>query len=144
MCTAPAFGQFDTGHTIVDSCRVWESHRDVETEPGIRSNRRPVHAICQMVVDEQIRTPLPEKESLEEIISKLLPTPAPPKTRKDPIPSDRDLLVQRLLGTLAPIDTSSSGTISSDRIGDYVIKLAASRNSQRGYGGATEGINSIR
>ena len=24
---------------IVDSCRVWESHRDVETEPGIRSNR---------------------------------------------------------------------------------------------------------
>ena len=41
-------------------------------------------------------------ESLEEIISKLLPTPAPPKTRKDPIPSDRDLLVQRLLGTLAP------------------------------------------
>ena len=54
-----------------------------------------------MAVDEQIRTPLPEKESLEEIISKLLPTPAPPKTRKDPIPSDRDLLVQQLLGTLA-------------------------------------------
>ena len=79
---------------IVDSCRVWESHRDVETEPGIRSNRRPVHAICQAAVDEQIRTPLPEKESLEEIISKLLPTPAPPKTWKDPIPSDRDLLVQ--------------------------------------------------
>ena len=87
---------------IVDSCRVWESHRDVETEPGIMSNRRPVHAICQVGVDELIRTPLPEKESLEEIISKLLPTPAPPKTRKDPIPSDRDLLVQRLLGTLAP------------------------------------------
>ena len=87
---------------IVDSCRVWESHRDVETEPGIRSNRRPVHAICQVAVDEQIRTPLPEKESLEEIISTLLPTPAPPKTRTDPILSDRDLLVQRLLGTLAP------------------------------------------
>ena len=87
---------------IVDSCRVWESHRDIETEPGIRSNRRPVHATCQVAVDKQIRTPLPEKESLEEIISKLLPTPAPPKTRKDPIPSDRDLLVQRLLGTLAP------------------------------------------
>ena len=30
---------------IVDSCRVWESHRDVETEPGIRSDRRPVHAV---------------------------------------------------------------------------------------------------
>ena len=45
---------------------------------------------------------MPEEESLEEITSKLLPTPAPPKTRKDPIPSDQDLLVQRLLGTLAP------------------------------------------
>ena len=88
---------------IVDSCRVWESHQDVETEPGIRSNRRPVHAICQVAMDEQIRMPLPEKESLEEIIGQLFwPMPAPPKTRKDPIPSDWDLLVQRLLGTLAP------------------------------------------
>ena len=29
---------------IVDSCRVWESHRDVETEPRTRAGRRPVHA----------------------------------------------------------------------------------------------------
>ena len=87
---------------IVDSCRVWESHQDVETEPRTRADRRPVHAVRQVAVDEQIRTPLPETESLEDIISKLLPTPAPLKTRKDPIPSDRDLLVQRLLGTLAP------------------------------------------
>ena len=57
---------------IVDSCRVWESHRDVETEPGMRSDRRPVHAVCQVAVDEQIRTPLPEAESLEDIISKRL------------------------------------------------------------------------
>ena len=56
-----------------------------------------------MAVDEQKRTPLPETDSLEDIINKLLPTPAPPKTRKDPIPSDRDLLGQRLLGTLAPL-----------------------------------------
>ena len=87
---------------IVESCRVWESHRDVETEPRTRSDRRPVHAVCQVAVDEQIRTPLSETESLEDIISKLSPTPAPPKTRKDLILSDRDLLVQRLLGTLAP------------------------------------------
>ena len=47
---------------IVDSCRVWESHRDVETEPRTRSDRRHVHAVCQVAVDEQIRTPLPETE----------------------------------------------------------------------------------
>ena len=87
---------------IVDSCRVWESHRDVETEPRTRAGRHPAHAVCQVAVDEQIRTSSPETESLD-IISKLLPTPAPLMPRKDPIPSDRDLLVQRLLGTLASL-----------------------------------------
>ena len=53
-------------------------------------------------MDEQIRTPLPETESLEDIIGKMLPTPTPLKTLKEPIPSDRDILVQRLLGILAP------------------------------------------
>ena len=86
---------------IVDSSRVWESHRDVRTEPRTRSDRRHWHAVCQVAVDKQIRT-LPETESLEDIIGKLMPTPTPPKTPKEPIPSDRDLLVQRLLGTLAP------------------------------------------
>ena len=79
---------------IVDSCRVWETNRDVGTEPRTRSDRRPLHAVCQVAVDEQIRTPLPETESLEDIIGKLLPTPTPPKTPNEPIPSDRDLLVQ--------------------------------------------------
>ena len=87
---------------IVDSCRVWESHRDVATEPRTRSDRRPLHTVCQVRVDEQIRPSLPETESLEDIIGKLLPTPTPPKTPKESIPSDRDILVQRLLGTLAP------------------------------------------
>ena len=31
---------------IVDCCRVWESHRDVETEPRTRAYRRPTHAVC--------------------------------------------------------------------------------------------------
>ena len=89
---------------IVDCCRVWESHRDVESEPKTRAGRRLGHAVCQVAVDEQIRTSSPESESLEDNISKLLPmpTPVPLKSRNDPIPSYRDLLVQRLLGTLAP------------------------------------------
>ena len=52
---------------IVDSCRVWESHRDVGTEARTRSDKQPLHAVCQVAVDEQIRTPLPETESLEDI-----------------------------------------------------------------------------
>ena len=87
---------------IVDCCRVWESHRDVETEPRTSVDRRPVHTVCQVTVDEQISTASPEMETLESIIKKLLPTPVPPAPRDDPIPSDRDLIIQRLLGTLVP------------------------------------------
>ena len=36
---------------IVDCCRVWESHRDVETEPRTSVDRRPARAICQVTVD---------------------------------------------------------------------------------------------
>ena len=74
----------------------------METEPRTRARRHPVHTVCQVAVDEQIRTSSPETESLEDIISKLLRALAPLKPRKDPIPSDRNLLVQRLFGTLAP------------------------------------------
>ena len=42
----------------------------------MRSDRRPLHTVCQVRVDEQIRPSLPETESLEDIIGKLLPTPS--------------------------------------------------------------------
>ena len=50
---------------IVDCCRVWESHRDVETEPRASMDRRPARAVCQLTVDEQIPTASPETETLE-------------------------------------------------------------------------------
>ena len=87
---------------IVNCCRVWESHRDVETEPRTSADRRPARAICQVTVDEQIPTVSPEMETLENIIRRLLPTPVLPAPRADPIPADQDLLIQRLLGTIGP------------------------------------------
>ena len=71
---------------IVDCCRVWESHRDVETEPRTRADRRPARAICQVTVDEQTPTVSLETETLENIIRRLLPTPVLPAPRADPIP----------------------------------------------------------
>ena len=41
-------------------------------------------------------------ESLEDIIGKLLPTPARPPPEAAPIPSDKDLLIQRLMGAIRP------------------------------------------
>ena len=69
---------------IVDCCRVWESHRDVEMEPRMSADRHPVRAVCQVTVDEQIPTASPETETLEDIIRRLLPTPALPPPQADP------------------------------------------------------------
>ena len=87
---------------IVDCCRVWESHWDVETEPRTSADRRPARAICQVTVDEQTPTVSPETETLENTIRRLLPTPVLPGPRADPIPEDQDLLIQRLFGTIGP------------------------------------------
>ena len=73
---------------IVDCCRVWESHRDVETEPRTSADRRPARAVCQVMADEQIPTASPETETLENIIRRFLPTPALPAPPADQIPAD--------------------------------------------------------
>ena len=72
----------------------------METEPRTRAGRHPIHMVCQVAFDEQIPTASPETETLEDIIRNLLPTPETAKPQDDPIPSDRDLLIQRLLGTV--------------------------------------------
>ena len=79
---------------IVDCCRVWESHIEVEIEQQTRTDRRPACAVSQVMVDKQSPVESPETELLEDIIRKLLPTPSPPPPEAAPIPSDRDLLIQ--------------------------------------------------
>ena len=74
---------------IVDCCRVWESHRDVEMETRISADRRPARAVFQVTVDKQIPTTSLKTENLEDIIRKLLPTPALRPPQAVPIPSDR-------------------------------------------------------
>ena len=86
---------------IVDCCRVWESHCDVEIEPRMSDDRRPARAVCQVSVDKRIPPALPETETLEDIIRRLLPTPALPP-QACPIPSDRDILLQQLMGRVYP------------------------------------------
>ena len=76
---------------IVDCCRMCENHRDVEIEPRMSDDRRPAHAVCQVSVDERIPPALPETETLEDIIWRLLPTPELPPPQADPIPSGRFL-----------------------------------------------------
>ena len=62
---------------MVDCCRVWESYCDVEIEPWMSDDRRPARTVCQVSVDERIPPALPETETLEDIIRRLLPTEQP-------------------------------------------------------------------
>ena len=109
---------------IADCCRVRERHSEVEIEPRTSADRRPARAIRQVTGDKPAPTASPETETLEDIIRKLLPTPALPPPQAVPIPSDRDVLIQRLMGAICP-----QGEIGSDRLGNHVTELASGRNS---------------
>ena len=78
---------------IVDSCRVWESHNEAAIGP---------RAVYQVTKDGQSPVVSTESESLDEIKRRLLPTPTAPPPKAAPIPSDREVLIQRLLGAIRP------------------------------------------
>ena len=87
---------------IVDCCHVWERHREVEIEPRTSAGRRHARTICQVTGEEPAPAASPETETLEDIIRKLLLTPALPPPQAVPVPSDRDILIQRLMGVICP------------------------------------------
>ena len=87
---------------IIDCCRMWERHCEVEIQPRTSADRRPVCVICQVTEVEPTLAASPEMETVEDIIKKLLPTPAPPPPQAVPIPSDRDLLIQQLMKAICP------------------------------------------
>ena len=85
---------------IVDCCRVWESHCEVEIQPRMSEDRRPARAICQVMEVEPAPATSTEMETVEDIIRKLLPALLPPQVV--PIPSDLDVLIQQLMEAICP------------------------------------------
>ena len=87
---------------IVDCCRVWESHIELASSRQMGTDRHSSRAVCQLTDHEQSPVESPGTESLEDIITKLLPTPSRPPPEAAPIPSDQHLLIQRLMGAIRP------------------------------------------
>ena len=87
---------------IADCCRVWEIHREVESTPQMTADRCPARAIYQITEDEPEPAASPETGNWEDIIRKLLPTLALSPQPAVPIPSDREVLIQQLMGALCP------------------------------------------
>ena len=80
--------------TIVESCRVWESHN----EAGVRR-----HNGSGEILHGRFTGDKGQSEMLDEVIRRLLPTPTVPPLKVAPIPSDCEMLIQRLLGIIRPL-----------------------------------------
>ena len=91
---------------IVDRCRVWESHAEDTSKWEVgRKSDRP-RAVCQVAsVDTNSRPNDVSADSdvLGELTRHLLPTPAISPPKATPIQSDYEILIQRLLGTVQPV-----------------------------------------
>ena len=120
---------------IGDSCRVWESHaEDTDSWGGCHELEYP-RVIYQVVEDSKPKVASEKSDVLEQIMRHLLPTPAVLPPKATPIPSDRELLIQRLLGTVHPVHpvvqerSNSSTEYASGRIGGRGICAAAGASS---------------
>ena len=97
-----SLGPYTPMEDIVDCCRVWESHIELASSWQMGTDRHSPCVVCQVTDHEQSPVGSTEIESLEDIIRKLLPTPSRPPPEPASIPSDQDLLIQRLMGAIRP------------------------------------------
>ena len=114
---------------IVDCCRIWERHCEVEIQPQTGADRRPVCVIGQVTEVELTPAMTLEMETVVNMIKKLLPTPAPPPLRAAPIRSDWDLLIQQLMKALCPPTLVAQERSPAE---DLVTELASSWISHGG------------
>ena len=93
-----SFGPNTPMQNIVDSCRVWESHKETGVRRHDGSGRNSPQAVYQVTEDSQSPAGSTESETLDEVMRWLLPTPTVSHPKAAPIPSDREIIIQRLLG----------------------------------------------
>ena len=111
---------------IVDHCRVWESHAD----PDVGKGRGPSPGWALPLNDVgEAGDDLPvaamavsptEQALLESLLEQLLPTPVRSSPDATPIPSELELLLQRLLGDDRPVQP---GPIGQSGINEMEILL---------------------
>ena len=82
---------------------VWESHTEATDSGSGGPDPEYPWPVYQVAEDAQSPVALKESDALDQIMRQLLPTMAVSPPKATPIPSDRDLLIQRLLGAVRPI-----------------------------------------
>ena len=96
---------------IVDRCRVWESPAEFVDHRGDSPTLRQPLPVCPIEDAETVNvqagasvgiTP-EDQDLLGTLMRHFLPTPVVSPPEATPIPSERDLLIQRLLGNIHPV-----------------------------------------
>ena len=82
---------------------MWESHTEATNSWSGGPDPEYPRAIYQVAEDTQSPVALKESDALDQIMRELLPTPAVLPPKATPIPSDRVVLIQRLLGAVRPV-----------------------------------------
>ena len=118
---------------IVDRCRVWESHTEFEDRRGWhpRPDRScPVYTISdggtlgdlREVADDMTRE---AQDMLLSLMQHLLPTPAVSPLKATPIPSEFELLIQRLMGNDRPVPAGPDEEVGFYRDGGLDTDLTS-------------------
>ena len=91
---------------IVDRCCVWESHAEDTDKWGVgRRSERPwaVYKVASVDMDSKPKDASEDSDVLGLLMRHLLPTPAVSPPKATSILTDRELLLQHLLGTVNPV-----------------------------------------
>ena len=139
-----SFGPNTPMQNIVDSCSVWESHNELGVRRHDDSGRNSPRAVYQVTEDSQSPAGSTESEMLDEVIRRLLATPTVPPPKAAPIPSDCELLIERLLGGDTATSAGDTGAVSVDGHGNCVTELASGRFGRgrgRSFYGAYCGVS---
>ena len=103
---------------IVDRCRVWESHEEIDSGRGINPKLDCPHAVFQVTDsnnNEQDETST-GLDVVENLIKRLLPSPAETTQKTAPVLSDYELLAQRLCEMAQPPVRENSDTIDIEQL----------------------------
>ena len=103
---------------IVDRCRVWERHEEIDSGRGVNPKLNRPHAVFQVTDsnnNEQDETSS-GLDVVENLIKRLLPSPAETTQETASVPSDYELLAQRSCEMAQPPVPENSDTIDIEQL----------------------------
>ena len=103
---------------IVDRCHVWESHEEINSGWVVNPELNRPHAVFQVTDsnnNEQNETST-GLDVVENLMKRLLPSPVETTQETAPVPSDYELLAQRLCEMAQPPVPENSDTIDIEQL----------------------------